>query len=320
MEKGRKTVETVMQTIKKFGMSVLTALIFILALATSMVPVMAAGSVRIQMNLVMLPVLQNSYRATASSRVMQNMAENSGSLQSLGDVGFEMKPEYILQPKADLNQNCLSAVVKIVGENGFKLNLRQIRFLQSSAPKNDFGGNDYDLSKVNAIYSPNTVGKIWGAGGEGSVGTIELKASEPGDIMVNEITLIGIQYPYFKYSEKTTGTGDFSADYLLSYAEKNIKSITTTVEVFGDGVIIGAATRILQQSGTPTFPSLKTSKGAGNTISLDYNVSSGNTAYIKWASTIDSLEWFMEASVNGSGTITRTTGTGNKFFRITNQP
>src|SRR5574343_572314 len=277
-----------------------------------------AGSVEISQNMVFGPVKLNPKWQTWAEKTVENITEN-GTLRNLGDIGHTLKPEYILQPKGKLDQNNVWTVVTIRGLNGTMFNLKQIKFTMSSAPVNALGSQVYDLSKISPVYSTLTPGYIWGKGDEGAPDTKVLNAFESGDTMVNSVTVIGIQCPYFEYST-VASDGALTSDFLLGYVEKNIRSITTVVEVSSGAEIIGHAERTIQSFGSPTTPKVAIKQTPSGKV-LDFDIAAGNTGYLQSSHVLgNQADWKNELNLNCKGSYLLDSQEHHKFFRVTLLP
>lgn len=258
------------------------------------------------------PVRTNTVSSPDYDQWSTNEVMNLYKNMTLTDnLGHSLTTEMITQPASTLTNQTLHLVVRIVGKNGAKVALNNLRFSESSSDSGNTMANSYSLvGAQNIVYSPRALGITYGSGGARVNDTIDTTSN--GSAFKDEIVFIGMQSVYYVY----TSAGNLAQinDYMTRIVSNY--QLTGLVEVVNtsDNTVLGHALRVLMVSGAPVQPILSITSGANNTAVISSNIGTNQSAILYSTSDVGMPVWSVESTINSGDTFT--SSGGNKFFRL----
>ncbi len=269
-------------------------------------------SYNIQAYWAMGPVRSNPYWETWANRIVRSLYDDL-TISRTVDIGHSLLPEYIIQKAGKLDQNQLWMVFRITKKpGGPQISMSQTRFSGKSSDAGNSLKSSVDWGDGDYVYSPQVIGVVWDKAGERV--NDKLIKSGSGKVLVDEIVGVGLQTPYYTYSN------DVEQLRALDYVERLKLSVVQSMEVLSADrtTMVASATRTIGYGiSSPPKPVIGWEILNGDMV-VTYQVVGGLTGVIQSSDQIGlQADWITEASVNGLGNIKRPSKIGNKFFRIT---
>ena len=261
------------------------------------------------------PVRTNNISSPAYDAWSSNIVWKLYSQMGLpsDDVGYRLQTEYVTQPAATLNSNTLHLVVRIIGKNGAKVALNQLRFSEFSTDVANTLKNSYSLVGLdNLVYSPKALGITYSAGGARSGDSVDTTGS--GSIPKDEIVFIGMQSLYYPF----TDFGNYNQiDYYLTKTVADFRLIGSCEVVGSDGSVLSFARRMLMFNGVPATPAISIGIGADRSLAIGASTDTNQTSILLSSPVVgNKAVWTAEGTINNGTVLTRSSDASQKFYRL----
>jgi hypothetical protein len=229
------------------------------------------------------------------------------------DTNHSLIVANISQPADNSNTNLIWFGVKIAGKTvSDKLSLSMLRFTEHSSDSANSLANIYDLTTMtNLVYGPQAIGVVWNTNGPGYSDTVYDNSLVSGTNMVNEIDFIGMQSPYYPYSN-TSGSNSIST-YVYGFTNF---LVTGNCAVVSNGVVLAYGQKTLQTVGDAPQPVLSIFGNPGQIWVGGDTIRTNTTIKLYHSDTVQPPVWSFVETMN-SGDIYFTTNYDLGFFRAT---
>lgn len=283
----------------------------VLALLVGMLSstVMAESQYKMYAYLVLGPVRTNAVSPDydAFSRMVVSQLYTNRHLDDM-DVGYRLLTEYITQPSQVPTNRTLHVVLRIMGVNGAKFSLNQVKITQKSSDPGNTLSNYYNFGEIpNLVYSSRAYGVTYGPGGERISDSVDI--SGPGNGMKDEICLFGMQGRNYRFNspENYAQVANYVTNFIVNYF------LTFKCEIVGQPEAFVQKT--LQVNGMPMSPVLSVTLSPG-VATVGVNMDTNRTIILSSKDRFNnSGTWTNEATLNSNELAHRQVSDPHRIYR-----